>query len=1505
MLPVKFTSVNSSPQPYEAKDVTPIGKVETTSTPYSVKSLGLNLSRYAITKSQFMTNGEFETAGSSTVFDSWPEISAGGTVSDETSIVNSGGHSCKLTFGPTDNDWVKISQTITVTASTDYILTFDTEGDGGNGQIRYSVYDESNGDWIRTESTTGVAGATGVDWVEVEYEFTTPVGCTSITINLVINTFTIHDTVCYVDNVSLVGVGAGGTSVPDFVNATNLTLVDEGVNPLVGFYHGGGAPPGFSSITKFAYKYTGYLYARQTGIMELSAIGIGQLRVKLGTNRYAYGNSSSYWELDPLYYKSSGYSLTAGEFTEIEILYYTDREESGFTLLWKNSEFWGDTSDEFNQGLPLSAGITSTQDSFLTSQTAVGVKELNITQGKDESSTMRFEVPLDKSGGTGYYYDPGMDWYVYNGNTNVKFKRGWLVEGSVGYKNSSGTKEYVKKFTGNIDKITPKRTSKGVDTLSIECIGFENFLNTTLNLNYPDMLDYWISGYAGNNYNDKQPEGVHQPTTYDGWELTKVVQSLMIRGFIDPTLFIKKRQYLDSTDTVSDGSFLMQRAAPTYIYLDRSRNYGQPFSVLGDDTIDTSYIIESNFGDTITDYINKIVDPFGWEWGFMDYYDGGPFLRPTNNPTSIKTTADSSVGGFTNFLYDLEAINGEYKLGVDAGDFAEFSFKGKKIDAIIPLSSKGGVVSTVDDGSTTTVINVTAGDGSSFSASNRIIVQMGDEDEDSIIQSISTDAITISPALSRTPTVGSYFKSATFSAEVRRGTTWATATPITTVYGSSAWDSTDYQSFERIGFDGLNNPSLNTDEGGISGENLRFYYQGLDPRIVRNPCQFKIAGDLTFDDHLVRLTRLPDVEVLSSGTLYVDSLFVYDNNNFKPLFTYRTGDAIASGTVMELNLVDTAKDQRNETIVVGRRIGTETAGVSDRVINPNNPTFKHINSRALDMGSIINSGTTNFMGRPLQTIQIAPEISSVKRADHWASVFVTRYRKPERSPNYRALMNPLLEIGDCIAVSDESRSIINTYNNLWIESINTKVTPTLAVDNMETTSYEPWSSFSPRPQVTSLDNFGGKAIDNLTILQSEDKKVTSSSDPYNPYTSQESNNLMEVTYDLNVDADVKIDIVHQSGIVVATLLNPAGEEGSKGWLRQTIGKNYKVTWDGVDMFGDWNKITPLVLTDTTSSSISSGFYVAEAFNSIGSYERFFVRIIVDETVSTKLHIITSKGDFTGNNQWIYTRRGGPVTIETNSSPPYISIPGVTSLHPPGFGLGFFSDSNIIGGQDAGLKIGVKSTNALRRPSQLIVDIDMICFGIVDISVLIPIFKTVILRHPFLIRTPLSAINFTDFKDRSEEYNFYFDPVRWGYLFRNIDYSFSPDTLLNDGFDIYSSVAVIGQTAFAVAWYVKVMVKLIDLSGRSAVSTIYHRWDGPLKSGVTDTTAGVSDVNYLRYSAGSSVVWPLVTGTRTSPPDVGSFSNFIKQGFITEAEREGFGSLGSANSGYGVTFTVFY
>ena len=1217
-----------------------------------------------------------------------------------------------------------------------------------------------------------------------------------------------------------------GNLEPDFEGLSNLILIDSGVSPLIGMYSGGGPPPGFSTITKFAYKYTGYFYARQSGIVNFNVIGNGFLKLILIGTEYVLGNSGNYVTLDPKIYQEGAYFFASAGFNPITIYYYTNTQESGFALLWKNNEFWGDNSDIYNYGLPVSAGITSTTSSFLTEKILSDVSDISISQSDSESSTLSFSLPLGElEGSFGYYYDISNDYYVYNPDNNLKIKRGWLVQGFVGYKNSLGTKEYIKKFTGNIDKLVPKRDKKNRDYISVECIGFENFLNTSLNMNYPDEFDYWISGYAGKTYSKDRPEGIQMPTTYDNWELSKAVQSLMIRGYIDPVLFLKRKQHLNTNGDIINGSFLMKRASPTFIYLDKNRNYGSPFiaSNESDSSIDSSYVIESNFGDYLTDYINKIVDTYGWKWGFSDYYDGAPLLFPTNNPTGVKFLSDGTLvpninGAWSSTQYDLDAIKGEYKYTVAEADAIEFSFTGERADFVPVLSLIGGTCSKVVSGSTSSSLNVTVGTGINFAIGQIIVVQMEDLEESSVIQSIDSDTLNILPSLTRIPATNSYVKTATYSVEIRRGTLWDTATFIYKAYHSCAWDTTDYSSFEKIGMSTQKQMSLNDDIG-----YLRYYYQGIDPRIARNPCKQIISGGLPYDSYLVRITRLDDTEVSSDGKMGVNALFYYETDPTSPVAIYRTGDSVANGTIVSLEIEDTGKDQRNDTIVVGRRIGTEVAGIEGSTVNPNNPYYSHIMSRGMDIGSIMDSSTVNFVGRPLQTIQIVPELASEYRADHWASIFINRYRKAERSPSYTAICNPLLEKGDCIAIEDEGKNLIKDYNKLWIRSIETKLTNTSVTDTISTSSYEPWNSYEPRPQITNLDNFGGLAISNLIILQTNGN-ITSVSDPYDPYTSQETiKNYIEITYDLNIDADIKIDIMHESGIRVATLLNPNTDAANKGWCRQTIGKNYKVTWDGVDMYGDWNTQTP----QDEYTTIGAGFYVAEKDTSGRNYEKFFVKFTIKEVIENKpIQIIVSQVDFEYPNQWIYTRRGEKVVCSVKMVPAYMDP---STYKPP---IGFFSDTLTTSSGSFGVRLGISSTNSVKRPSQCVIDVDAICFGISNLSIYYKDVPGVAATawYYYSVRTTEDSLLLNEtFRDFQTEYSFYYDPLHSGYLFNRTDPAMTLEAAIDyldpaghshQEYDRYN------DKVYLVGWYFIFKIKLTDASGRSSTVTKYTRWEGP-------------------------------------------------------------------------------
>jgi hypothetical protein len=157
--------------------------------------------KYAISVNQgtypeLLSNGILETldAGADT-FEDWTD-NGGGDIDDETTIVKSGNHSAKLTKTAGGNAW--LTQDITVVASTDYVLSFDSRGDGSDAGA-YRIYDNDAPGDIVAQTTTG---NTSTSWEKFVKKFTTPVGCTSVKIYLISNPST-QDAVAYFDNISV------------------------------------------------------------------------------------------------------------------------------------------------------------------------------------------------------------------------------------------------------------------------------------------------------------------------------------------------------------------------------------------------------------------------------------------------------------------------------------------------------------------------------------------------------------------------------------------------------------------------------------------------------------------------------------------------------------------------------------------------------------------------------------------------------------------------------------------------------------------------------------------------------------------------------------------------------------------------------------------------------------------------------------------------------------------------------------------------------------------------------------------------------------------------------------------------------------------------------------------------------------------------------------------------------------------------------------------------------
>jgi len=1093
------------------------------------------------------------------------------------------------------------------------------------------------------------------------------------------------------------------SSEPEWETLTNLTKQYDGITIIVGFYSFSGSPVGILKEDNFAITYNGSIfppdYDATSRPYTFKVIGYGNIRVRLGTSTYAFGSESTYQVLEPRTYNESS-TINFGSEAQIRVDYYTtkDLENSGFALLWKNN-----LDTEYNI---VSAGITypevNTADAaVLPTQTLNYVTDVSFSNSDNEIAQASFSIPIVKSSNTlnGYRYNRGLDRYEDVLDAFNKYlRKNDLIEIEIGYEEDDGTNKFIKKFVGNIKSFEIDRANRNSDVIKVNCEGFGAFLKDTINLNYPNQFDYWISDFSTpdgtklSDFTDIIPDALDFVPSFDGWPLDKAVKALMVRGGIDSHLFNKNRLFLNNAEAQVEGSNLIENSTPKVI-LEKARNYGGPSRVFSFEQPDDEYRLKSNFGDTIFDYINKIVEPYGWEWGFEPYYDGAPYLRSRNNPTSVIPSENVGItlnGTWSGKNANLDVISGTYQETSTENDFVEHVFTGEKIDLISVLySSPGGVRATISSGISQTSFNIMDEEGGTFTAGNRVIVNFPNQNDSATISSVSLPTINLDNPLSVIPISGTIVRTAVASADVRRGNSWTTAIPITGTFIPAHYGHNLEKiiPIRRVSFGA---PPI------VSGTK-RMFYHGVDRETIDNPTIFNIATGLTRDEHIVRVTRLSDTLAQAGTLLGFNSFFVFDKDRNLPVYTFRTDDTLASGTVLKLDVSNDVEDLRNDVIVVGRRVGVEVPGGGlNNPINPNNPVRKFIVSRATDINSIFNKDALNFTGRPSQTILIEPSIGAQDRADYWAVQFLDRFRFPGNEATFEALGHPLMEIGDCIFVNDANKSSIDTSNKLWIEDINTRWGQKEAFDTFDTTTFPPWESFTPKLPV-SISDFEDRPIVDIQITNGE-----TAESPYDPYSADESGTFIEISFDMVVSGFLKIEIwgtYPNFSKKIADLLNPNGDEGQKGWVRETFGSNKKVTWDGVDLEGNWND--KWLTSDELQGS--KQFFVAEPINSSGvteSFAKFYLVFKVVDFAGVERRVDTLLD--TTPSIFIFTKRGEVITATTTDNPNFVG--GSPTLAPQG---GFDGNTN----EGRGMRVIINRTNSNIRPAQLRIQIQHYPFGL--------------------------------------------------------------------------------------------------------------------------------------------------------------------------------------------------
>jgi len=804
--------------------------------------------------------------------------------------------------------------------------------------------------------------------------------------------------------------------------------------------------------------------------------------------------------------------------------------------------------------------------------------------------------------------------------------------------------DYIKLFIGHIKSFEISRKIDGKDIINVRCESFESLLKEQINLNYPDKFDYWTQSFAGNYENASRPNSLTFPPTFDAFPIEASVRALMIRGYIDPTLLYKRRQFLNNAGTIVEADRLLESSNPV-LQLERGKDYGNPGIFYTTSKIDNEYRLKSNFGDKLFDYIQNITEQYGWEFGSLGFYDGAFFLRTRNNPTDIHTmeTGAPTFNGTwgTAVEYDLQAISGTYRQTGTTDDYVEWSVFGERVDVIMGMRNDigGGTLCYVLSSSSTSQSIFRDITGQALAVDQVMVVELPTGNVDiTLLTNPSGNTWTFRGSLTEPIPADVRVRSASSKVELVRGSSYDSANIVATAFLPTYMEGGQKDIISKSGVSGVFGEEVDNSPQVVGS--LRFYYDGFDPETADNPCQFRIGSGLTRDEHILRITQL-------SGTGYttVNCVYTFDRDAMNPQHDFYTGDVVATGTLIDLSVKDSGEDIRNDVTVVGMKLGTYTPGdaVQGAVANPNNPTNKYVISRAIDTRSIINSGTDNFVGRPIQTILIEPGIGTLQRADYWAVNFLNEFRNSEKVGRFEALGHPLLEVGDAIRIDDEAKDTIDTSNVVWIEQLTQSWSKGIARTVFDVSSSPPAASYEAKIPV-ELDNFGTEVVNNITVSSN----ATDSGTPYDPYDSDAvPAEFIEITFDLVLDGWLSIAVYGEDEntnaiVKVAELLNATGDENQKGTRWMTAGTDFKVIWDGVDQIGDWNA-RYLKATNNTSDGANFFASLPTDFNgdATSTYSKFYM-VFTLKTLNRRTYKVNTKADL-DPQVFMYTAPGAVVS----------------------------------------------------------------------------------------------------------------------------------------------------------------------------------------------------------------------------------------------------------------------
>ena len=857
----------------------------------------------------------------------------------------------------------------------------------------------------------------------------------------------------------------------DWTAASGVTEVLDGneFSTVLSFDWGEGAPPPVTQVDNYSARWTGYFYARYSGVYTFY-LDSGQLcgtQIKFNSSYLTFSDgttSGSPWSSGDLQSKTaelsaSTASLTAGEWYPIEVDFYTGSNKNGASLAYftaKYKEPAGATTslDKFGDALgvsdypaddnkkPLSAGVVNNASGWLSGVELTGIVSYDLDRPFGEVAQAAFDVNLSwvsvldrtntVTGTTSTVYVDSTEGapsagvleindvtHIYTSKTSVTF----TLETAANILSTTGT---VAKL-----KDTPYAYDKDDGSFGIikqfKLVRFEIGMNNgSGTINYVDRL--W-----GNVFPD--PVVSRDP---DENSLTVLVQDFSAAMNVD-----YNRNYPDQS------SYSMAGLYDGATYGKGADGLTRPIAYDGwllDATL-RDLAIKANIDPVWMYDRKKISNEAIFEKAYSDYYIRGEDVylekKPLyGSPQNVSAeTADSEY--IWAFGYGETLLSIAYDLcknfgyGLSFNEMGDMSFNGmdipqEKLYAVDYATS--GTIAIVSDTNWTKTVNLSSPKG--------------------IDMAVSTSGETI------TFTENCCYIDLILTRDEASGAT------ITLQV-----DSVDVSEVDMDG-------SAITLVGGLLDVSYAgdwSYYDGIDADGATNHSVIRITTS-SYKSHALSVE-------LTSGTMKVAAAFFYDVLSTKSVLDMDT----RSIDKLEDNI--SFVDMRNNVIVIGSLLG-KYADTSGNVINPNNPIYRHVVSSAIDLSSLYDTTVKNYIGRLIPFEIYNPKIFSEDRADYLATTVLDKYRRAQHAPEFDVMPNPRLQLLDSITLIDIYTGLTSASDNLWVvgyrEGLKLDSSGILYEMDTRLTGHKPLLSYQSKDE-PDVDNFGGLPIVNIFIKNSGKK----------------------------------------------------------------------------------------------------------------------------------------------------------------------------------------------------------------------------------------------------------------------------------------------------------------------------------------------------------------------------------------------------------------------------------